>query len=116
MKARYIFALHLLLLLFSAASVVSKLASSEPFMSFRFIMLYGIMILLLGIYAVFWQKVLKKLPLIFAYANKAVTLLWGLLFGVIFWHEQITVSKIAGLLLVASGIILFSREVTPENE
>ena len=54
---RYVL-LNVLLLLFSLSSVCSKLAAREEFMSFRFIMMYGFIVLLLGIYAIFWQQII----------------------------------------------------------
>lgn len=104
---RYVL-LHFLLLLFSLSSVCSKLAAGEQFMSFRFIALYGCVILLLGIYAIFWQQIIKKMPLTAAYANRAVTVFWGMVWGLLIFKEKITPGKAAGALLVIAGIILFA--------
>ena len=66
------------------------------------------MILLLGIYAVIWQQVLKHLPLVFAYANKAVTVIWGLLWGYLIFSEEVTPNKVLGAVIVIAGIVMFS--------
>lgn len=100
--------LHILLLVFSFSGVCSKLAAGEKFMSFRFILLYGTVILLLGIYAVVWQQIIKNMPLTVAYANKAVTVFWGMVWGLLIFKEKITFGKAAGALLVIAGIILFA--------
>ena len=63
---------------------------------------YGIVICILGFYAIAWQQVLKHLPLITTYANKAVTTLWGLVWGFLMFHERITVLKV-----IASAIVIF---------
>ena len=39
------------------------------------------MLLALVTYAAGWQQVIKHLPLTTAYANKAVTVVWGILAG-----------------------------------
>ena len=52
--------------------------------------------MILGIYALLWQQVIKKFELSVAYANKAVTLLWALIWGIFIFHEKITVFKTAG--------------------
>ena len=104
---RYVL-LNVLLLLFSLSSVCSKLAAREEFMSFRFIMMYGFIVLLLGIYAIFWQQIIKSMPLTMAYANRAITVFWGMLWGLIIFHEKITPGKVAGAALVIAGIILFA--------
>lgn len=100
--------LHGLLLLFSLSSVCSKLAAGEPFMSFRFVALYGAVLLLLGIYAIFWQQIIKDMPLTVAYANRAVTVFWGMLWGLFLFQEKITPGKAAGAALVIAGIVLFA--------
>ncbi len=100
--------LHILLLVFSLSSVCSKLAAGETFMSFRFVVLYGCVILLLGIYAIFWQQIIKKMPLTAAYANRAVTVFWGMVWGLLIFKEKITFGKAAGAALVIGGIILFA--------
>lgn len=107
--------LHILLLVFSLSSVCSKLAAGETFMSFRFIMLYGTVIFLLGIYAIFWQQIIKNMPLTAAYANRAVTVFWGMVWGLLIFKEKITSGKIAGAALVIAGIILFALSDREES-
>jgi len=104
---RYIL-LNILLLVFSLSSVCSKIAAQEEFMSFRFIIMYGFVVMLLGIYAIFWQQIIKSMPLTAAYANRAVTVFWGMLWGLIIFKEKITPGKVAGAALVIAGIILFA--------
>lgn len=104
---RYVL-LNILLMVYSLSSVCSKLAAGEEVMSARFILLYGIIILLLGIYAVFWQQIIKNMPLTAAYANRAVTVFWGMLWGLLIFKEKITPGKAVGVALVIAGIILFA--------
>ena len=108
--------LHAAFLIYSTSSLVSKLAAGEEFLSVRFCGLYACMILLLGVYAVVWQQVLKRLPLVFAYANKAVTVIWGMVFGYLIFGELITVTKIIGALVVVVGIVIFSLGEKEINE
>lgn len=100
--------LHLAFLIYSSSTLVSKLASGEEFLSIRFCGLYAGVIILLGIYAVIWQQVLKHLPLVFAYANKAVTVIWGMVFGYCIFAEQITLTKVIGAVIIIAGIVIFS--------
>lgn len=104
---RYVL-LHILLLVFSLSSVCSKLAGREEIMSFKFMMMYGFVIMLLAVYAIFWQQIIKNMPLTAAYANRAITVLWGMLWGLIIFKEKITLGKVAGAALVIAGIILFA--------
>lgn len=61
----------------------------------------------MGIYAVGWQQIIKYLSLTTAFANKAVTIVWGIIWGILFFHETITVGKLLGAILVIVGVILF---------
>ena len=74
------------------------------------------MIALLGAYAIGWQQVIKRLPLTYAYANKAVTVLWGIVWGVLLFHERVSPLKILGALIVLSGVVLFSLAERDEND
>ena len=99
-------------MIYSMSGVCSKMAAGESFLSFKFCLFYGGVIALLGFYAIAWQQIIRVLPLTTAFANKAVTTAWGLLWGLLFFHEQITIGKIVGVALVISGVILFSAADT----
>ena len=109
---RVFLALHLLLLFYSLSSVLSKLAAAEPFLSLRFCLYYGGMFLILVVYALGWQQILKRLPLTVAFANKAVTLVWSMIFGALLFKEQIHLNQLIGCALAVAGVILF---VQPEK-
>lgn len=101
--------LHVFLLFYSLSGVCSKLAGQQAFMSLPFILYYGGLIALLGLYALGWQQALKKLPLTTAYANKAVTVVWGIVLGTVFFGEAITLGKIVGAVVIICGVVLFVR-------
>lgn len=107
-EAKALVALHVLLAVYSLSSVCAKLASGFEFMSFGFIGCYAGMIALLGAYAVGWQQIIKRLPLTYAYANKAVTVLWCIVWGVLLFHEQVSALKLLGAAVVLAGVVLFS--------
>lgn len=98
--------LHLIVFIYSLAGMTSKLASGKDFFSFEWILLYGLIIFILGIYALLWQQILKKIPLNIAYANKAVGVIWGIVWGVVVFGETITVRNIIGALIVIAGVVL----------
>ena len=106
-------ALHLLLLFYSCSSVLSKLAAAQEFLSWGFILCYGGMFLILVIYAVGWQQILKRLPLTVAFANKAVTLVWSMVFGALLFRESIQLNQLIGCALAVAGVVLF---VQPDSE
>lgn len=100
--------LHVMLALYSLGSVCSKIAANEEFLSFRFCLFYGLVLVILAVYALGWQQIIKRMPLTAAYANKAISVVWACVYGVIFFDEQITVGKILGGAIVAAGVILFA--------
>lgn len=106
--------LHCLLLLYSFSDIASKLASGKEFLSLEFLLLYGTVIFLLGIYAIFWQQILKKIPLITAYANKSVTIIWGMLFGSLIFKEQIQWNQILGAVIIVVGVYFVVLEDAKE--
>lgn len=103
---KYMIILHILLGVYSLTGVASKFAAAEQFMSFKFIMFYGLSLFGLFIYAFVWQQVIKHMPLITAYANKGVTVIWGILWGYFIFSEEITIRKVAGALVIIAGIVL----------
>lgn len=100
--------LHVMLAVFSLGTVCSKFAAGQPFLSFKFCLFYGLLIVILGVYAIGWQQVIKRMPLTAAYANRAVSIVWGCIYGVIFFNEQITPGKVIGGVIVAAGVVLFA--------
>lgn len=108
--------LHTLLIFYSLGGILSKTASGKPFLSLDFILLYGGMLLILGVYAICWQQLIKKIPLNVAYANKAVTLIWGMIWGAAVFKEQITLSNIIGAAVVLAGVILMVSGGEKKNE
>ena len=94
-------------MVYSTSGIFSKLASGKAFLSWPFLLLYGCVILLLGIYALGWQQVLKRIHLSVAYANKAVSVVWGCVWGVLIFHEHLSLGKVIGGLMVLGGIALY---------
>lgn len=101
--------LQLVILIYVGSSIVSKLASNESFLSFKFCLYYGILLLLLAIYAILWQQVLKEFPLSIAYVNKATTIIWSMLIGYFFFKEQVSLFNIIGALIVIIGIVIMIK-------
>ena len=51
-QAKWFLLLHIILGIYAGSSVCSKLAAQQPFLSAAFIVLYGLMLLALVVYAV----------------------------------------------------------------
>lgn len=107
--------MHVLFLLFSVGTICSKTASAQDPLSFKFVMFYGLQLLILGIYAIGWQKVLKEFSLTVAYCNRAVTVIWGCIWGYLLFDEKITITKIIGSVVVIAGIFVFATSKDKEG-
>lgn len=101
--------LHFLVFLFSLFSLFAKFAAGHELLSPPWFVFYGLALLMLGFYAIGWQQVMKRLPLSSAYANKAAAVLWGQLWGLLFFGERLSPGRVAGALLIVAGIILYAR-------
>ena len=98
-----------MLMVYSMSGICSKLAAGESFLSARFCIYYAVIIVLLGVYAIGWQQVIKRIPLTTAFANKAVTVVWGIVWGWFFFGESITPGKLKGAGMVIAGVVLFAK-------
>lgn len=98
--------LHVIIALYSLAGVCSKMAAGESFLSFAFFAWYAGVLIILFVYAIAWQQVLKRLTLTSAFANKGATLIWGMLWGALIFAEHISLWMIIGAAVAFVGIIL----------
>ena len=103
-------ALHVVLAIYSVTSIMSKLASGFEPLSLGFCACYAGVLVLLAFYALAWQQIIKRLPLTTAFANKAITVVWGLVWGILIFGEQINVFKIIGCALIVVGVVVFARD------
>lgn len=54
------------------------------------------------------------MPLNFAFANKSVTLIWSMLFGIVLFKETISVANVIGALIVLVGVLIMVTEKQKE--
>lgn len=102
--------LQVIIMIYTLATVAAKFAAGEEFLSFKFCLFYGLEILILGIYALGWQQIIKKFDISVAYANKAMSLLWSIVWAIIFFKENITINNIVGVIIVIIGTIIVNRD------
>ncbi len=108
-RVKTLLVLHVLLLFYSLADVASKYAAGFDFVSIGFIVCYALVLVILAGYALGWQQVIKRMPLTTAYANRGITVVWGIFWGAVFFSEAITPFKIVGAIMIIAGIVLFSQ-------
>ena len=109
-KLKEIFILQIVIAIYTLSTVFAKFASGQEFMSFKFILYYGLEMLILAVYAVVWQQLIKKFDISVAYANKAMGLLWSIVWSILIFNETITIKNVIGVVIVIVGTIIVNSE------
>ena len=109
-RLKDILILQAVIIVYTLSSVMAKLASGQEPLSIGFCLFYLAELFILGIYALLWQQMIKKFELSVAYANRAMALLWSLVWAVIIFHDQVTVKNVIGVLLVIVGTFIVNSE------
>ncbi len=113
-KTWHLIALQGAVMIYSINTIVAKFVSQESFLSPRWILLYMLEFAVLGVYAILWQQIIKHFDISVAYANKATSLVWSLLWSVLLFHEGVSLLKIAGIAVTILGIILINTDSQEE--
>lgn len=96
-------------LLYACTGICTKMASlSEPF-SWSYMLWFAGAVMIIGIYALLWQQVLRRIDLSTAYMFKGTTLIFTMLFAALIFGESITLPNIIGSIIIICGITLLSR-------
>ena len=67
----------------------------------------------MGLYAVLWQQILKRIELSLAYMFKGTSIVFVMLLAYILFGEQITWNNIVGAIIIVGGIVLFANYAEP---
>ena len=105
-----IIALLLINLLYASVGIFTKLASQYDFLSWSYIVFFGIAVGIIGIYAILWQQIIRKIELSTAYMFKGTTIIFTMLFAHWLFGEQITWNNILGTIIIIAGILLFAYD------
>lgn len=112
-RIRNLFQLHLNIMLFSFTGIFSKLASVQynqhRLSGWMFYLFLFLMMANCGIYALAWQKIIKKFSLSTAYAHRSVYLIWAQLWAVLIFKENLSWNNIAGMLVVLIGVLVVQK-------
>lgn len=90
--------------IYSLCSIMGKVASQYPLISFHFIFFYGLDLLILAVYALFWQQILKRFSLTTAYSNRPLATILGIIWGILLFRETVTIQMVTGAVIILCGI------------
>lgn len=108
--------MHIAFLVYTLYPLLGKFATRYEMLSFQFVALYCVVFAILFLYAILWQQVLKRIPLTTAIANKSITIVWGMIFGLLIFGEGISLKMLIGAVLILSGILILSTEKEKPQE
>lgn len=101
-------------IVYTMGGVCSKLAGGFDFPAPGFILFYAGQIAVLGIYAILWQQIIKRVDLSVAYVNRSLAIMWSMIWAILFFGEKITVQNIVGVVLVLAGTIIVNLEASED--
>ena len=113
MKFSQIIVLLSINFLYACVSLLTKYASQQEFMSWNYMLGLIGAIGVMGLYAILWQQVLKRVELSMAYMFKGTSIVFVMLLAYILFCEQITWNNIIGAIIIISGIVLFANSAEP---
>lgn len=96
-------------LLYAIVLILNRLASIYVPLSFGYILLLGISVIVLAIYALSWQQIIKRMPISDAYMFKGTSIVFVLLLSAWLFEEIITWQNIVGSIIIILGIALFAK-------
>lgn len=102
--------LQAVIMIYTIATVMAKIAAGYEFLSWKFILFYGLELAILAVYAILWQQIIKKFDLTIAYANRSLALLWSMVWAVLFFSETVNLKNIIGIIIVIIGTIIVNRD------
>ena len=108
-EIKHIIALLGINLLYACVGICTKMAALQPTMSWPYILWFCGAVAVIGIYAILWQQVLRRIELSSAYLFKGSTLIFTMLFAALIFGETITIPNIIGSVIIITGITLLAR-------
>lgn len=96
-------------LVYSFSSVFTKWASMAGFLSPAYILRLSGAVAVLGIYAVLWQQIIKRMRVSDAYMFKGSSIIFVLLLSHLLFGEAITLGNAIGAIVIIAGIVLHAR-------
>ena len=94
--------------IYSLSGFFSKAASYYGFLSLKYTFCLIAVVGVLGLYAVLWQMILKRVPLSVAYPFRSLGVVYGLAIAGFVFHEEVTVQNLLGGCIVLVGLLLMN--------
>ena len=106
---KQILLLQAIIVIYTVSGIMAKFASAGETFE-KIILFFGLDLLLLGVYAILWQQMIKIFDLSVAYANRAMALLWSAVWARIIFGEHVSLKQMLGIVLVIIGTVIINTE------
>ena len=102
-RIKNIFLLQGAVAIYSLTTICARFASGEKLLSPRFILFFGLEIVVLGI------------DVSIAYCNRAAYLLWGILWSLTLFKESVGIKQLIGVAVVIAGVVVLNLPGEEDN-
>ena len=96
-------------LVYACTSIFTKMASRQNMLSEPYLLWVVGTVGVMGVYAILWQQVIKRMPISTAYMFKGMSLVFVLLISALLFGEAISVSNLIGSAIIITGIVLYAK-------
>ena len=103
-------ALQAAVIVFTASGVFAKYSGRYEVMSAGFLLFIGLEVFALGVYALIWQQIIKRFDLSVAYANRATSIFWSMIWAALLFKEGITVRNLIGVAVIFAGVLMVNAD------
>ena len=109
LSIRHIIVLIGVNMVYACVGICTKMAALQTPFSWPYLLWFAGAVAIIGIYAILWQQVLRRIELSTAYMFKGTTLIFTMLIAALLFGEAITVQNIIGSVIIITGITLLAR-------
>ena len=110
LNVKHSIVLLLVNLLYASTSLFSKYAAGQEFLSWQYCLGLCGAVAMMGVYAICWQQILKRIELSTAYMFKGTSLIFVMLLAFAIFGEAITLMNIIGAAVIVLGVTLYAKE------
>ena len=96
-------------MVYACVGICTKMAALQTPFSWPYLLWFAGAVAIIGIYAILWQQVLRRIELSTAYMFKGTTLIFTMLIAALLFGETITIPNIIGSVIIITGITLLAR-------
>lgn len=97
-------------MLYACVGICTKMAAMQEPFSWRYLLWFCGAVGIIGIFAILWQQILRRIEISTAYLFKGTTLIFTMLIAAILFGETITIPNIIGSVIIIIGITLLAKQ------